>query len=113
MFPEKTISYPFGEMDVQSKAFAASLDIDVDNQKTLVEVGELTGAITLVAKPNPELRPGAELIIKLKSDATARAATLSTGFAGTTISGTISKTKYAYFVFDGTNFVHLTTNQVD
>lgn len=112
-FPEHVISYPFGDMDVQSVDYAAAIELEIENQKTLVEVAELTGALALTAVASSELRPGAELIVKLKSDATARTATLGTGFSGTTIAGTISKTKYAYFVYDGTNFVHLTLNQVD
>jgi hypothetical protein len=110
---DPVISYPFGEMDIQAPDYAASIDIEIKNQKTLVNVAQLTGAITLTANPASDLRAGAELIVKLQSDATARTATLSTGFSGTTIAGTISKTKYAYFVYDGTNFVHISTNQVD
>jgi hypothetical protein len=112
-FPDKVISYPFGEMDVQSKDYAASVELAISNQKTLVIVALLTGAVTLVATPSTDLKKGAELIVKLQSDGTARAATLSTGFTGTSIAGTISKSKYAYFLYDGTNFVHLSTNQVD
>jgi len=107
------ISYPFGEMDVQNIDYAASIEIAVKNQKTLVVVGQMTGALTLTAKPVADLRKGAELIVALASDATARAVTLSTGIKGTSIAGVISKTKYAYFVYDGTNFVHLSANQVD
>jgi hypothetical protein len=110
---EKTISYPFGAMDIQSIAYAASIEIPVTNQKTLVEVAEMTGAVTLTADISEELYAGAELIVKLKSDGTARDATLSTGFAGTTVAGVISKTKYATFVYDGSKFVHVATNQVD
>jgi len=111
---EPTISYPFGPMDVQSIDFAASIDLEIVNQKTLVEIGEMTGALTLTAAAtSKELYPGAELIIKLQSDTTARDVTLSTGFSGTTIAGVISKTKYATFVYDGTNFVHVGTQQVD
>ncbi len=112
-FPDKTISYPFGEMDVQQKASAATIDIVVENQKTLVEVAQLGVAPTLTVVANSDVRKGAELIIKLQSDGTARTATLSTGFIGAAIAGVISKTKYNYFIYNGTSFILISSNQVD
>jgi len=112
-FPEKTISYPFGEMDVQSPAYAATIDVAVSNQKTLVNVGQLTGALTLNVAADKELKKGAELVVLLQSDGTARATTLGTGFKGVAIAGVINKTKVAYFVYDGTNFVNISVIQVD
>ena len=110
---EPTISYPFGELDKQSKAYAATIALTIKNQKTQVEVAELTGDLTLTATAASDLRAGAELLVKLKSDTTARAATLSTGFLGTSVAGTISKTKVAKFEYDGSKFVHVSTQQVD
>jgi hypothetical protein len=110
---EPTLSYPFGRIDKQSVDFAAAIELDIRNQKTLVEVGTMSADCTLTANPAHDLEAGAELIVKLTSDATARAATLGTGFTGTSIAGTISKTKYAAFVYDGSKFVHLSTNQVN
>jgi hypothetical protein len=112
-FPDKTISYPFGEMDVQAPAYAATIDLAVVNQKTLVNVAQLTGAVTINAVADAGLRKGAELIISTQSDGTARAVTLGTGFKGVAISGTISKTKVATFVFDGSLFVNTGLIQVD
>lgn len=112
-FPDKTISYPTGAMDVQAPAYAATIDLAVVNQKTLVNVGQLTGALTLNVAADTGLKPGAELIVQLQSDGTARATTLGTGFKGVAIAGVISKTKYAAFVYDGTNFVNTSVNQVD
>ena len=107
-----TISYPFGDMDTQSVDFATSIDLVIKNQKTLVEVGQMTGAMTINVT-TPELKAGAELIVKLQSDTTARAVTLGTGFTGTSIAGVISKTKYARFMFDGSNFIYMSSQQVD
>lgn len=109
---DKVISYPFGKMDIQNVDYASTIDLTVKNQKTLVEVGQMTGNVTLNVTPD-DLDAGAELIVKLESDSSARDVTLNTGFLGTTISGTASKTKYAYFDFDGTNFVHIATQQVN
>jgi hypothetical protein len=112
-YPEHVISYPFGNVDAKVIDYSATINIEVENQKTIVAIGELSGALTLTAEASAELKVGAELIVKLKSDGTARDTTLSTGFEGTTVAGVISKTKVACFVYDGTNFVHISTNQVD
>jgi hypothetical protein len=112
-FPNKVINYPFGEMDVQSVDAAATIELEVENQKTLVNVSEMAAAATINVTASPELKAGAELFIKLKSDGTARAVTLGTGFTGTSVAGTISKTKIASFVYDGSKFIHTALNQID
>lgn len=112
-YPDKVISYPFGEMDVQAPVYGATIDLVVENQKTLVNVGQLTGALTLNVAPSSELKKGAELIVSLQSDATARATTLGTGFVGVAIAGVISKTKVATFVYNGATFVNIGVIQVD
>ncbi len=110
---EPTISYPFGEMDQQNIDYATDIELLVKNQKTLSEVADLTGDVNLTAKPEHDLDAGAELIVKLKADATGRTVTLSTGFSGLPISVTASKTVYLVFVFDGTSFILLSENQID
>lgn len=110
---EQIISYPFGAVDSQSVAYAATVEVPVRNQKTIVDISEMSGDMTVNLDNGEELRPGAELIINTKSDATARTVTLGTGIAGTSVAGTIDKTKVFTFVYDGENFLHTGTNQID
>jgi tetrahydromethanopterin S-methyltransferase subunit F len=99
--------------DVKSIAYAASVEIPVTQQKTIVTIGTLTGALTLTTDVDASVKAGAELHVVLTSDTTARDTTLSTGFTGTTVAGVISKTKIASFVYNGTNFLHVATQQVN
>ena len=99
--------------EIQSPDYAATIAIAVAAQETFVNIAKLTGAVTLTATVAASVKKGAKLYVRLQSDTTARDATLSTGFEGTTVAGTISKTKIATFVYDGTSFVHIATNQID
>jgi hypothetical protein len=110
---EQIISYPFGAVDSQSVPYAATVEVAVRNQKTMVNIGEMSGNMTVNLDNGKELRAGAELIVKTKSDATARTVTLGTGIAGTSVAGTINKTKVLTFVYDGVSFLHTGTNQID
>lgn len=99
--------------DVQSVAYASEVTLEVTQMLTIVTVAQMTGALTLKASVDSQVSKGARLLVKLTSDATARTVTLSDGFTGTTIAGVISKTKYADFVYDGSKFIHIGTNQID
>lgn len=103
----------FPTVETQSKDYAAIIAATVVAQTTLINVAELTGNATINLTLHAQLEVGSMLVIKAKSDATARTITLGTGFTGTTVAGTISKTKVATFFYDGTSFIHLSTNQID
>ena len=107
------VKAPFGDADVQSLAYAATVDVKVTNQVTIVNVAQMTGALALTATIDADVKPGAVMIVKLQSDGTARACTPGAGFTSTAISGVISKTKYAQFMYDGSTFVNLGSVQVD
>jgi hypothetical protein len=95
----ENIKYPFGKADVQKPAFANPIAITVKNALTIVQVA-LTGATTLNVTVDAECPVGAELSLRLTSDATARDTTLGTGIDGPIITGTISKTKSQSFFLD-------------
>jgi hypothetical protein len=99
--------------ETQAHDYAAAIAIPVAAQETIVNIAELTGAVTLTATVAATVKKGAKVYVRLQSDTTARDATLSTGFEGTTVAGVISKTKIVTFVYDGTNLVHIATNQID
>jgi len=105
--------YPFGPADVKAVTPGATMNVEVSNPETILNLGELAAAGTINLDIDPEMPAGATLTVKAKSDGTARDITLGTGITGTTIAGTISKTKVATFKFDGTAYLHVATQQVD
>jgi len=107
------VSYPTGAMNIKTPAYAATQAVTVESKKEYINLGELTGATTVNLTVPADQPAGAELFIKAKSDATARTVTLGTGFVGTAQAGVISKTKLMYFVYNGTAYEHVSTNQID
>ena len=59
------------------------------------------------------MKAGAELILTIASDGTARDLTPGTSMTGVVVAGVISKTKVATYKFDGTNFIHVGTQQIN
>lgn len=110
---DKIVSYPFGPMAIFAILFAAVMSADIGNQKTFIDVGEMSADATLDLVIDPCLNAGAELVVKALSDGTGRDLTLGTGFTGNVIVGTISKTNVMTFMYDGTSFLHTGTKQID
>jgi hypothetical protein len=102
---ENIIRYPFGAADVQSKAYAATIAVDIKNSETVVKVAQLTGAATINATLSAELPVGSVLTVELEADGTARTVTWGTGFTGVAYQVAISKKAVASFKFTGTTFV--------
>lgn len=98
------VNYPFGAADHLQPPFAATLNVEVRNAKTILEPAILTGAMTLNITPSAELPKGAELICKIKATAT-ETVTFGTGIDAPALVGVAGKTKVQAFVFDGTNFI--------
>lgn len=95
--------------DYQAPAYAASIAISTkpNAARTLVQI-TLAGALTLTIGVGSATTPpmvGDEVIFLIKSDASIRVVTFSTGFqpAGT-LSTVASKTVSASFIFDGTGW---------
>ncbi len=103
----------FPTVEHQAKDFAAVITATILAQTTLIEVAEMNNNATLNLDVHSQVQIGATLIVMAKSDATGRNITLGTGFLGTSISGTAAKTKVAMFFYDGSKFIHISTNQVD
>jgi len=104
------VKYPFGAADSQSLAFAAAIAATINNTKTVATIAQLTGAATLNLSINTEMPVGAELIVKVSADATGRTLTLGTGLTGNAQVLAISKSYSMKFEYDGTTFVHMSTN---
>ena len=104
-------SWPFGVADFKSQTDTA---IVVSNRMTFIDMGEIAAAKSLTVTTSKGLAKGALLFVLVKSDGTARAVTFSTGFkANAAMAGVINKTKLATFIYNGTSFYLITTQQVD
>lgn len=98
------VNFPFGAIDTQSPAYAATLAVTIKNQGTILIPGTMTGAMTINLTINADINAGARLSIQLTSDGTARTVTFGTGFTAVALAGTISKTNKIEFEYDGTTF---------
>ncbi len=104
--------FPFGPASVETLTYAATIASTVNNSMTILTVA-LTGAATLNLTLDANLRVGSILIVRASSDGTARDLTPGTGMTGTVVAGVINKTKCATYVYNGTAFVHIATQQID
>jgi hypothetical protein len=98
------ISYPFGNADVQTPAYAATIAVTITDRMTILEPAVMTGALTVNLTIDQGIKAGARIFGAFLSDGTARAVTFGTGFTAPVLAGVISKTKALEFVYDGTSF---------
>lgn len=104
--------FPFGPATVSALTYASTIAASIYNTKTILTVA-MTGNATLNLTINAGTKVGSELHVKIASDGTARDLTPGTGMTGTVVAGTINKTKVATYVYDGSTFVHVGTQQID
>ena len=95
---------PFGAIDSQAPAYAATLAATISNQSTQLKVS-VTGNMTINLTLSSELRTGAVLFLEIISDASIRTITMGTGMLGANLVTVASKTHTQTFRFDGTNFI--------
>ena len=105
--------YPFAAADSQSVADAATIAVTITNSVTWLAIDQLAQDSTLNLTITDGIPVGSLLYVKAQSDATARALVPGTGMTGTSVSGTINKTKIASYFYDGTTFKHIGTQQID
>lgn len=103
------ILYPVGAATIETVAYAATMALvePVFNNKSLVEVGQMTGNGTLDLDLDAELREGADLYLKVSADGTERTLTLGTGTDGSTVVVPLNTTVNVHLYFDGTQFVQI------
>jgi len=99
----QTISYPFGEADLQQPDYAATLEVTISNQLTILDPATLTGNMTINLTINQGVKAGALLLCELTATAT-EVSTFGTGFTSPTLTGVAGKTKVMMFMYDGTSF---------
>lgn len=105
----KRVKYPFGKADSLSADYAATIEVAVENQESVLTIGQLTGAATLNLDVDAEMAPGANLLIKTSVDGTNRVLTHGTGLTGAATTLTANKTYALSYKFDGSTFVHTGT----
>lgn len=98
------VSYPFGNADVQTPTYAATLAVTITDRMTFLAPTVMTGSLTVNLTINEGIKAGARIFGTFLSDGTARAVTFGTGFTAPVLAGVISKTKTIEFIFDGTTF---------
>lgn len=99
----QTISYPFGDADLQQPAYAATLEVTITNQVTILDPAILTGNMTINLTINQGIKAGALILCELTTTAT-EVTTFGTGFSSPTLTGVAGKTKCMMFMYDGTSF---------
>lgn len=103
--------FPWGNMTKTTLASAATIAASVSGP-TIFTVA-LAAAATLNLTIDSETKIGTPIYLRVSSDGTARDLTPGTGMTGTVVAGVINKTKVATYVYDGSAFVHVATQQID
>lgn len=100
------IKAPFGNPDFQSidAPTAAGQAIAINSNDTYIKVTGLTGATTLTLTINPDLKPGARLVLDVIQGSTGRNVTLSTGMTAPALTGVASDNDIIEMIYDGTTF---------
>lgn len=109
------IQFPWGNASSQAPAYAASIAIVVDNTKTFVKPGTLTGNLAVTCSFKSGITPivGSELHLDVTADGTNRTVTPGSGFVGTAQTITASKRVILTFVYNGTAFLLAGSNQLN
>lgn len=92
--------------DYKEPAYAATITVRPADSRTYVNVGQLTGALTLNTVVT-DCVAGATLVLLFKSDGTNRTVTLGTGLTSSAATIVVSANKNASvsYVFNGVAFV--------
>lgn len=93
---DKEISFPFGNANVQSLAYAAVQNVTIKNHMTILDFASLTGASTLNLTIQAGMRDGARLLLKVPAGGLFDL-TLGAGIDGPVIVGVNTKTKTQAF----------------
>jgi hypothetical protein len=102
-----TINNPFGAAKTATIAATGATALTIDANLTYVEtLTTLTGAATLNLTLSSELRPGAQLFLKVKTTGT-ETFTFGTGITAPVVTGVAGKTWTQGFWFDGSVFLPL------
>ena len=98
-------AYKTSETEYQNPAYADTLAVTCAASRTIIQVGTLTGNITINATVSA-LEPGDVVEFLFLSDASIRTVTFNTGFGPSGTLATVANNRaYRRFVFDGTDLL--------
>jgi len=104
-----TIKWPFGQASVPDQpATTGDLAYEITNNKTIIKLAGLTGAVTVDLNISETLEAGAELSILATQGAGAQDVTLGDGFLSTdndTVTGVANDVDRIDLEYDGAAFV--------
>lgn len=102
---DKKLEVVFPTQEAQAPVVAAGTPVEINRQTTVIDLGELAANTTVNATIGDDVERGAIVMIKAKSDGTARNVTFGDGFTVPAMAGTISKTKVISCMYDGASFL--------
>lgn len=114
---QSTVKWPFGAATYSTVTLTSkqtTYTATVTNQFASIDFGTLDTTLAMTIIPGSGLKAGAHLLVRSKSDGTARTITPNSTYfisAGTT--GTISKSKQSSFIYNGTKWVLIGHIQID
>lgn len=97
------INWPFGPAVHETPDYAATIELTIKNQRTIIEPAILTGNLTLNLTIDSQVQKGAIVDLIVKTTAT-EVTTLGTGIDGPAVTGVAGKTWTQSFFYDGTSF---------
>lgn len=105
-----TVRFPFGAADELTLTATGAQALTIDNDMTIVDgvTTEATGNRTLNLTIDDQVRAGARLFVKSKTNAT-ETTIFGTNITGATITGVAGKTKCVEFIYDGSAFIEAGT----
>ena len=100
------IKYPFGLADSKTLSATGAQAITIDDNLTIIDgvTTEATGNRTINLTIDAELKAGARILLKSKTNST-ETTIFGTGISSVTITGVAGKTKTQGFTYDGSNFL--------
>jgi hypothetical protein len=104
-YPNVSISYPFGDVDVQALTATGTQNLTIQEMVTLIDGATVkaTGNRTIVLTISSSVKAGARILFVNKTNTT-ETTTFSTGFLCPTLTGVTGKNFSAEFFYDGTVF---------
>jgi hypothetical protein len=108
------LNYPVGNADVQALAYAATQNVTIKNEMTVLAFAILTGDTTLNLTITPGVRNGARLLLIVPATNNADDLTLGTAIDGPVIVGVATKTKtQAFTLYNGVFYPEGASVQID
>ena len=100
------IKYPFGLADTKTLSATGAQAIIIDDNLTIIDgvTTEATGNRTINLTVDAELKAGAKILLKTKSNGT-ETTIFGTKISSITVTGAAGKTFSQSFTYDGSNFL--------